>query len=609
MIKIGIYDRYLVTAGGGERYSCKMAEILSRQKGYQVDIITDLFADLEKVSSKLNLDLGGVNLKVFPFLSEDYTKRITENYDIFINATYLSALPACAKRNLYLCYFPAPFDADFKFIHRFLLIFFRLPVILLYKFADRISQGFKDIDIIEGIYDVKRFFLRRGAWSSGKAVIIYKNPVEVNSCSGKKEQGFSIRLGLKNPQTSGLSSINCRVRIYDKTCEKIVYEKNFKICGGCKEFFQFEPELYNQQDGNSATSSATTTGNLDSGSTGTSGTGNIGNTGSGNTGITGKGSTGGESRSSALTSAEYVLEIESDTFFPERLVGGIKDTRKLGIVLYDERKISTIKKIILKLAGFLPLFLVTYPRDLKFLDTYHKIIAISEYSQKWIRGFWSKESIILYPPVDVEKFKAEKKEKIILSVGRIFSGHHNKKQLELAQNFIELFENHRDIMKDFKLVLAGGVEEKPAHMEYLEIIKKISKGYPINVMPNIGWGDLAELFSKALIFWHAAGMGEDKDRHPEKFEHFGITTVEAMASGCIPVVINMGGQTEIIKDGFNGFLFGSWEQLRDITLKICKNEIDCLTVSNNAVTDSEIFSSLCFEKKLLEIIKEEVLKS
>ncbi len=26
-----------------------------------------------------------------------------------------------------------------------------------------------------------------------------------------------------------------------------------------------------------------------------------------------------------------------------------------------------------------------------------------------------------------------------------------------------------------------------------------------------------------------AGMGEDKDKHPEKFEHFGITTVEAMA--------------------------------------------------------------------------------
>ena len=48
MVKIAIYDRYLLTAGGGERYSCKIAEILSRQEGYRVDLITDIYADLEK---------------------------------------------------------------------------------------------------------------------------------------------------------------------------------------------------------------------------------------------------------------------------------------------------------------------------------------------------------------------------------------------------------------------------------------------------------------------------------------------------------------------------------------------------------------------------------
>ncbi|GAH99470.1 unnamed protein product [marine sediment metagenome] len=32
MKKIAIYDRYLSTVGGGERYSCKIAEVLSKQK-------------------------------------------------------------------------------------------------------------------------------------------------------------------------------------------------------------------------------------------------------------------------------------------------------------------------------------------------------------------------------------------------------------------------------------------------------------------------------------------------------------------------------------------------------------------------------------------------
>ena len=107
MLKIGIYDRYLNTLGGGERYSCKMAEILSKKiPGAAVDLITDIHSNLKEVSERLNLDLGKVNLKIFPFISEDYASRITSEYDIFINTTYLSSLPASAKHNIYLCYFP-----------------------------------------------------------------------------------------------------------------------------------------------------------------------------------------------------------------------------------------------------------------------------------------------------------------------------------------------------------------------------------------------------------------------------------------------------------------------------------------------------------------------
>ncbi len=42
MVKIAIYDRYLSTAGGGERYSCKMAEILSSVSGYTVELDDDV---------------------------------------------------------------------------------------------------------------------------------------------------------------------------------------------------------------------------------------------------------------------------------------------------------------------------------------------------------------------------------------------------------------------------------------------------------------------------------------------------------------------------------------------------------------------------------------
>ena len=98
MKKIAIYDRYLSTAGGGERYSCKMAEILSKVPGYSVHLVTDIFADLDKISEKLNLDLSKVKLKLFPYISDDYARRLTSQYDLFINATYLSALSPYGKK-------------------------------------------------------------------------------------------------------------------------------------------------------------------------------------------------------------------------------------------------------------------------------------------------------------------------------------------------------------------------------------------------------------------------------------------------------------------------------------------------------------------------------
>ena len=51
-------------------------------------------------------------------------------------------------------------------------------------------------------------------------------------------------------------------------------------------------------------------------------------------------------------------------------------------------------------------------------------------------------------------------------------------------------------------------------------------------------------------------------------EHFGITTVEAMAHGCVPVVVRLGGQLEIVQDGVNGRLWGSLGELVAITREL-----------------------------------------
>jgi glycosyltransferase involved in cell wall biosynthesis len=40
----------------------------------------------------------------------------------------------------------------------------------------------------------------------------------------------------------------------------------------------------------------------------------------------------------------------------------------------------------------------------------------------------------------------------------------------------------------------------------------------------------------------------NEEKNPENTEHFGITTLEAMATGAIPFVVAKGGQKEIVSD-------------------------------------------------------------
>lgn len=89
-------------------------------------------------------------------------------------------------------------------------------------------------------------------------------------------------------------------------------------------------------------------------------------------------------------------------------------------------------------------------------------------------------------------------------------------------------------------------------------------------MPNLTNSDILKLYGEASIFWHACGLGE---KDPHLVEHFGMTTVEAMQNYCVPIVIDGGGQKEIVEHGVSGFslhgqgsviLQAKWDALRGI---------------------------------------------
>lgn len=221
--------------------------------------------------------------------------------------------------------------------------------------------------------------------------------------------------------------------------------------------------------------------------------------------------------------------------------------------------------------------------------SYQLVWAISQFTQRWINRYWGLPSALLYPPVDVDRFAAACSDAprsgitargrdqrntfaakpFILSVGRFFAGQHNKQHLAMIGAFKRLVDNG---LAGWELRLAGGLTPGTAHTRYLAEVHAAAQGYPIRVEAELPFDELVQRYRQAAVYWHAAGFGEDEERAPIKAEHFGITTVEAMAAGCVPVVVARGGQPELVTHGVDGFLWQTLDELCAHTLRLLRDE-------------------------------------
>lgn len=224
------------------------------------------------------------------------------------------------------------------------------------------------------------------------------------------------------------------------------------------------------------------------------------------------------------------------------------------------------------------------------LRRYQAVVCNSRFTKQYIDGEFGVDSLVIYPPVAVEQFKPAKKEKIILTVGRFTATSINKKQKEMVQ-FFRRMEKH---LPSWELRLVGGLLEQDR--SYFQEVVTLTEGLPAYVFPNDPFEQLRDHYSRATIYWHAAGFGEDEKKNPAAMEHFGITTVEAMASGCIPIVYDAGGQREIVRDGVDGFLWKTPEELLGKTRLVAGDMRLQTTLCKAAITRSREFDVPKFTK-------------
>ncbi len=172
-------------------------------------------------------------------------------------------------------------------------------------------------------------------------------------------------------------------------------------------------------------------------------------------------------------------------------------------------------------------------------------IANSKNVADRIKKYYRRDSIIIHPPVETDKFFiSDKIGNYFLTGGRLVA----YKRFDIA---IKAFNRLGIPLKIF----GTGPEE--------ENLKKMAKGN-IEFLGKIDFEELKLQYSKAIAFVHP------------QIEDFGITAVESMASGRPTIAFAAGGACETVVEGKTGTFFEdqTWESLADTVARFKPDEFN-----------------------------------
>lgn len=237
--------------------------------------------------------------------------------------------------------------------------------------------------------------------------------------------------------------------------------------------------------------------------------------------------------------------------------------------------------------------------------TWQFVNTNSAFTKRVVESTWKLHvDAVHYPMIDVlplEKLAEHtQKQKIILHVGRFFRQLHSKRQDVLVTFFKHLLKKYPKESKGWQLVLIGSVEDEA----YAASVRKMAKGLPIKIIHTVSRAQLNQWYAKASLYWHATGFGLSEMAYPAHMEHFGISTVEAMAAGTVPIVIGKGGQPEALGDGLKELLWQDEKTCLAKTAECMNNTAATRALAQQAQLRSQQFDRAAFEANIQKMMKQ-----
>jgi GT2 family glycosyltransferase len=245
-----------------------------------------------------------------------------------------------------------------------------------------------------------------------------------------------------------------------------------------------------------------------------------------------------------------------------------------------------------------------------WLREYDEVWVYSDFVRRYVSGianFYELEPPpirIVYPPATWSEPESQvpwKDRRLILTVGRFFTGGHNKRQ-DIVIEAVRLLAENQQL--PFSLAVVGALHASPESRQRYQELTEMAQGIDCHFYPNAGRQRLASLYANSAVLVHATGYGVNPLHYPDRLEHFGITPVECSSFGCIPVAYAEGGPAEVLPLLGCDTGFHTTSEAAEIISKLLRDPDASTALSRQLPSRASIFSAHAFRERVSEALVE-----
>ena len=291
-------------------------------------------------------------------------------------------------------------------------------------------------------------------------------------------------------------------------------------------------------------------------------------------------------------------------------------SKMLGVPhVHTPHSLGKLKKVEMMAAEEIPLqklkpmyrYHVRIAIEQQIMNKANAIVVICETSRIQVLQYYIvdfEKLKVIYPGIETDVFNPQKnsydkkvhlKPNSVLVMARTVPA----KGIDRVIDALALLRNKID----FNLYLGGDItrenkspEEIQAGEKIQELIRKYRIEKNVNFIGRVPHGTILPAYYRAASVFVL----------PSRYEPFGLTTLEAMASGTAPIVSSVAGSKEIIVDGLNGFIVDTHDRkkLAEYILKLLQDKKLNKKISDNAAfTIKEHYSWNIIIEKFIVLYK------